>query len=83
MLFLSEVSEYTFTVLSIAAAKALEPCTTKCSPEIIILPGASAMETKLNKKTHYNNKSQWGYYKISIKRKSIHPQPIWFRSLQY
>ena len=41
------------------------------------------METKLNKKTHYNNKSQWGYYKISIKRKSIHPRPIWFRSLQY
>ena len=36
MLFLSEVSEYTFTVLSIAAAKALEPCTTKCSTEIII-----------------------------------------------
>jgi len=45
----SEVSAFTNAPLWIAAASAKEPCTTKCSPVMIILPGALAK--------NFNNKS--------------------------
>ena len=40
ILVVEEISAVTLTNLFIAAASAKPPCTTKCSPVIIIFPGA-------------------------------------------